>query len=38
EIGYKDVLGVSNMLQEAGLSPPNILKMPANNLMLVAER
>ncbi|WP_342741638.1 DUF938 domain-containing protein, partial [Rubrimonas cliftonensis] len=32
EIGYKDVLGVSNMLQEAGLSPPNILKMPANNL------
>lgn len=38
EIGYKDVLVVSSMLLEAGLSPPRVLKMPANNLMLVAER
>jgi hypothetical protein len=38
EIGYKDVLAVSNVMLEAGLSPPRVLEMPANNLMLVAER
>jgi SAM-dependent methyltransferase len=36
--GYKDVAAVCRQLEEAGLTPPRILAMPANNLMLVAGR
>jgi hypothetical protein len=36
--GYKDVGVVCGQLEAAGLKPPRILAMPANNLMLVAGR
>lgn len=38
EIGYKDLADVMGWLQAAGLDPVKTLEMPANNLMLVAER
>lgn len=38
EIGYKDLAEVMDWLQAAGLDPITPQEMPANNLMLVAER
>ena len=37
-IGYKDVADVTGWLRDAGLTLAEIIDMPANNLILIAER
>ncbi len=36
--GYKDVTWVADRLTEAGLTPPEVVAMPSNNLMLFAQK
>lgn len=38
EIGYKDLADVTGWIVAAGLSGPDIREMPANNLLLAAQR
>ena len=37
-IGYKDDFDVMDMMQETGLDMVDVIEMPANNLVLVAEK